>query len=171
MSELEKNSDNTDSADDKTGLPFKEVGRERLNRRSLLGKLAVAAAVLFGIETFYAGFGFLVSKPKGEKKPVPVPKSKIKPGEPYQIIYGGKPAFVMTDEMGTIWVRCMICTHLGCIVRFIKDDTKEGGGIWHCPCHDGYFDAMGINILGPPPVPLETIPFKDKGNLIIVGGE
>jgi Rieske Fe-S protein len=153
MTELDKN-------------PFKEIGEGRMHRRKLIETLLIGAGIALGLETFFSGFAFLASKPKGEKKPVNVPKSKLKPGEPYQIIYGGKPAAVLIDETGNIWVRCIVCTHLGCIAKYRAD--RE---VWHCPCHDGYFDAKGKPIAGPPPLPLEEIPFKDKGSFIIVGDE
>jgi len=41
------------------------------------------------------------------------------------------------------------CTHLGCTVIWKKSEN-----VFYCPCHDGYFDAEGKVIKGPPPKPL-----------------
>jgi cytochrome b6-f complex iron-sulfur subunit len=147
-------------------FPFQEVGAGRLDRRNFIGKMLIGTGVVLAVESFVATFAFLASKPRGEKKPVNVPKAKLKPGMAYQIIYGGKPAVVMTDEKGNIWVRCIVCTHLGCIVKYCPENND-----FHCPCHDGFFDAKGKPIAGPPPLPLEEIPFKDKGSFVVVGGE
>src|SRR5262245_47349208 len=45
------------------------------------------------------------------------------------------------------------CTHLGCVVYFEADEDR-----WHCPCHEGNFDALtGAVISGPPTRPLGKI--------------
>jgi Rieske Fe-S protein len=45
-----------------------------------------------------------------------------------------------------------VCTHLSCAVIY------EGNGKLHCPCHEGYFDAVTGNVLaGPPTRPLPLI--------------
>lgn len=45
------------------------------------------------------------------------------------------------------------CTHLSCAVV-----PKLEEGVFHCPCHEGYFDLRtGRNIAGPPPRPLPRI--------------
>jgi Rieske Fe-S protein len=43
------------------------------------------------------------------------------------------------------------CTHLGCQVHWKKDEK-----VFFCPCHDGYFDAQGAVLKGPPPKPLNS---------------
>jgi Rieske Fe-S protein len=41
------------------------------------------------------------------------------------------------------------CTHLGCVVYYEAEEHR-----WHCPCHEGNFDARtGDVISGPPPRP------------------
>ena len=47
------------------------------------------------------------------------------------------------------------CTHLSCRVTW-HEDRRE----YVCPCHDGYFDAVGKVVSGPPPRPLD--PFQSK---------
>lgn len=52
-----------------------------------------------------------------------------------------------------------VCTHLSCAVLF-----QPGAGKFHCPCHEGYFDAYTGNALaGPPirPLPLIELEIRD----------
>ncbi|MGE0511823.1 MAG: ubiquinol-cytochrome c reductase iron-sulfur subunit, partial [Acidimicrobiia bacterium] len=45
------------------------------------------------------------------------------------------------------------CTHLGCVVYFEEQEDR-----WHCPCHEGNFDARtGAVLSGPPTRPLGRI--------------
>ena len=45
------------------------------------------------------------------------------------------------------------CTHLGCVVYYEADEDR-----WHCPCHEGNFEAAtGQVISGPPTRPLGRI--------------
>jgi Rieske Fe-S protein len=38
------------------------------------------------------------------------------------------------------------CTHLGCVVYFEAEADR-----WHCPCHDGNFEATTGNVIAGPP--------------------
>ena len=45
------------------------------------------------------------------------------------------------------------CTHLGCVVYYEAEEHR-----WHCPCHEGNFEAeTGAVISGPPLRPLGRI--------------
>ena len=59
------------------------------------------------------------------------------------------------------------CTHLGCVVYYEADESR-----WHCPCHEGNFDARtGAVISGPPPRPLGRIDVevRDDGMIWALG--
>lgn len=101
----------------------------------------------------------------------------VKPGVPSIVTWRGKPVFILkkTNEMEksprdivvnnehyTIVIG--LCTHLGCIPIWKKDK-------WECPCHGGIFNASGKNIFGPPPRPLDLVPFKLKGDILVLGEE
>lgn len=55
-----------------------------------------------------------------------------------------------------------ICTHLACIVELRGKEIP-------CPCHAGIFDLDGINISGPPPMPLAKYDLKIQGETIYLG--
>lgn len=50
----------------------------------------------------------------------------------------------------------VICQHLGCIVRFYREDDPKniykGKNVLYCPCHGGWYDAdnLGKVLSGPP---------------------
>ena len=57
-----------------------------------------------------------------------------------------------------------VCTHLGCITLWQKDQQK-----FKCPCHGSGFYKDGVNFEGPAPRPLEryAIRIADDGQLEI----
>jgi cytochrome b6-f complex iron-sulfur subunit len=97
-------------------------------------------------------------------QPVEVQVGDIPDGGTKAILYGNDPALVMRQEDGFL-VLSLVCTHLGCIVKWGAE--KEA---FHCPCHAASFDKNGRVTSGPPPAPLERLPFKQTGDKIIVGG-
>lgn len=73
----------------------------------------------------------------------------------------GEPTIVVTYA-GETRAFSAVCTHLGCLVKWEAAKAE-----FICPCHNGHFDANGINVAGPPPKPLKR--FKvyatDKGEI------
>jgi cytochrome b6-f complex iron-sulfur subunit len=57
-----------------------------------------------------------------------------------------------------------VCTHLGCIVQWQKGQNQ-----FLCPCHGGQFSSEGAVLAGPPPKPLEKLPFVLSGDSVTVG--
>jgi len=54
------------------------------------------------------------------------------------------------------------CTHLGCVVYFQAEENR-----WHCPCHEGNFDAESGRVLaGPPTRPLGKIDVEVRDGTI-----
>ena len=73
------------------------------------------------------------------------------PGEPCVLIRPAADRFLAFSQR---------CTHLGCPVLYRRDTRK-----FHCPCHEGYFDAEDGRVLaGPPPRPLPRIEIERKGD-------
>jgi menaquinol-cytochrome c reductase iron-sulfur subunit len=76
--------------------------------------------------------------------------------------------YVNRNQNGDLLVMSPTCTHLGCSVPQGSLEEKEKGISFHCPCHDGLYDDMGINIGGPPPRPLDVFqPYIIDGKLYI----
>ena len=68
---------------------------------------------------------------------------------------------VIINYKGDLRAFSAVCTHLGCIVQWKKDEN-----IFLCPCHAGKFDPNGNVISGPPPKPLPRYALKVEENKI-----
>lgn len=62
----------------------------------------------------------------------------------------GKRVGVYVDKSGNIHAIKPMCTHMGCAVKWNKDENT-----WDCTCHGSRFDAAGNVIGGPALKPLE----------------
>ncbi len=96
-------------------------------------------------------------------QPVDVEVGDIPVGGSKDFLYGNDPAIILRSEDGFL-VLSLVCTHLGCIVKWHGDEQA-----FRCPCHAATFDKTGRVTGGPPPAPLEKLPFKEAGNKITVG--
>jgi len=77
-----------------------------------------------------------------------------------------KSVYVLTDDGRTFIAMSNICTHLGCRVRWIEDQSQ-----FFCPCHNAVFDREGDVVSGPPPRPLDRFQVKvEDEQLYILGG-
>lgn len=72
-------------------------------------------------------------------------------------------AFLVVGERG-LTVFSPVCTHLGCYVNW-DNNRKE----FLCPCHGGRYNIYGQVIAGPPPKPLNRLPFKIDAGKIYLG--
>jgi Rieske Fe-S protein len=55
-----------------------------------------------------------------------------------------------------------VCTHLSCAVLYLPGSQK-----FHCPCHEGYFDAATGNALAGPPIrPLPLIELQVRDGVV-----
>lgn len=153
-----------DKAGTKYALPSTPGARGIATRRQFLGLgLGVLALSVAG-EAVWVVLKGLEAGAKAPAQPVEVQVGDIPAGGTKDIVYGGDPALVMNLEDG-LQVLSLVCTHLGCIVKW---NAEEQG--FHCPCHAASFDKTGRVTGGPPPAPLEQLPFKQTGTKIIVGG-
>jgi glycine/D-amino acid oxidase-like deaminating enzyme/nitrite reductase/ring-hydroxylating ferredoxin subunit len=57
---------------------------------------------------------------------------------------GVKKVAAYRDQVGHLYERSAVCTHLGCIVNW-----NGGEKTWDCPCHGSRFDRYGAVINGP----------------------
>ncbi len=104
---------------------------------------------------YFLGFLFPTLKAKPRRKLYVGKASDIPPGHNlgFTDLKGQKISIVNTGEGYT--ALSTKCTHLGCQV-FWKKNKKQ----FYCPCHEGYFDAQGKVLKGPPPKPLNSYPVE-----------
>ncbi len=80
-----------------------------------------------------------------------------------------------TDERASrpdIFVALGICTHLGCVPKFMEKIPEADISGFYCPCHGGKYDSIGRRIAGPPPENLHLVPYAvESDRTIIVGAE
>ena len=153
---------------------------EKKGRRDFMGMALGACAAVGGVGALYAA--------KRSWDPLPSVKaagfttvdlSSAQPNVLNVEKWRGKPIFILKksaemqeDERDVIigsdrfHVSIGLCTHLGCIPAYKKDDHK-----FLCACHGGEFDASGKNIKTPAPSPLEIPPFKIDGTNLVLGEE
>lgn len=65
---------------------------------------------------------------------------------------------------GGVFALSAVCTHLGCITRFLSDERAIA-----CPCHGSRFDLEGNVVHGPAPRPLPWLEVQADaaGNLVV----
>ena len=71
--------------------------------------------------------------------------------------------YVLTENGRDYVAMSNICTHLGCRVRWISDQSQ-----FFCPCHNAIFDEEGLVVSGPPPRPLDRYETKVENNQIFI---
>ena len=74
-------------------------------------------------------------------------------------------AYALTDNGRDFVALSNICTHLGCRVRWVADQSK-----FFCPCHNGVYDKNGNVVSGPPPRPLDHYEVKIENNQLFIKG-
>ncbi len=107
--------------------------------------------------------------PTREPDQVILPFSDFKdmgPNSVRRFSWGTKPGLLKKNEDGTLKAFVGICTHLDCNVTYLPDQRK-----FFCACHDGWYDANGRNIGGPPPKPMRQLFVVIEGEDLIVKRE
>lgn len=132
--------------------------------------LVLLGATVGGLAVAGSGGWVGCSRPDEASVPpgggVRVPQSELPPGSHLQVRYQGFPVHLRRAEDGTLTALSLLCTHTGCTVDWQPDVER-----YHCPCHEGLYDASGEVLAGPPPRPLREVPVRLEGDEIVVGGE
>ncbi len=128
---------------------------------SILGALGAAGA---GAAT-YPIYRYL-SPPQKEavEGRVTISRSQVGVGQAHFFQFHGHPAVVLQKSPGTFAAFSAICTHLGCIVKWVPDKEE-----FLCPCHGGRYSSDGKVLAGPPPKPLQSIPVALAGDNLLIG--
>jgi cytochrome b6-f complex iron-sulfur subunit len=92
-------------------------------------------------------------KGEGEGQTVSIPRDQVPLGGTHFFTFRGHPAVVLQEKAGEFIALTAVCTHLGCIIKWLPDKNE-----FECPCHAGRFSPTGKVLGGPPPKPLESYP-------------
>lgn len=140
-----------------------------LNRHEFLNliKWALAATGLTAIAAPIVAFFYPPVLEETPSEPVQVcPLEELPEGSSKTVGFGRYPALVVNTDRG-LRAYSAVCTHFACVVKWDEELNEIA-----CPCHDGYFDPYGGEVIsGPPPTPLESIPVEVVDGMIYVGGE
>lgn len=142
-----------------------ETSETSQQRRTFLGILLGGVGATLGAAFAWPIFRFLSPREGGgEGALVRVPKKEIKVGGAHFFSFQGRPAVLLQPKAGDYIALSAVCTHLGCIVKWVDDK-----GEFLCPCHGGRFSTEGKVLGGPPPKPLETYTVKIDDTDLTVG--
>ncbi len=138
-----------------------------LSRRWFLTGLIYGALGFLSASVFYPVVKFLFHKKKMPLPPgVRIAKTEIlsmKSNSAAYFKYGHMSGILLKTEDGELRAFDAKCTHLDCNVEYQPESKK-----FHCACHDGYFNDLGINIAGPPPSPLPVFSIEEKEDVFVL---
>lgn len=155
---------------------------EQVNRREFLGTLTWAIGALLGaglgIPAVVYIIGPALQREEAEEWVPLGPTSKVELGTPtlFRADIERRAGWITNTEELSVYVltedgrefiaMSNVCTHLGCRVRWIADQSQ-----FFCPCHNGIFAKDGTVLEGPPPRPLDQYAVKvEQGQVYILGG-
>ena len=132
-------------------------------RRDVLTRIGVGACAVAATGSGVVTLDFLNPKVLFE------PRTTFRAGSPLDYPEGTvrfdreRKAYVVGGN-GGIFALSAVCTHLGCITRYVSDE-----GAIACPCHGSRFDLEGNVTHGPAPRPLPWLEVKldEAGNLVV----
>lgn len=144
----------------------KEESRAQITRRRFLTTLFAAASAI-GLGAFLAPlvrFAYpVVTGPVFERLRLASVEDITPEGVRFE--YQEVPGMLIQKQDGSFAAFSLVCTHLGCIVRWDAIDRE-----FKCPCHAGFFDEDGEVISGPPPRPLNRFTIAVENGGIFVEG-
>ena len=149
-------------------FPYQAAAEEEVTRREFARYLVLGTGALAAGNLGLAVWTQLRSINRGEPRAI-VATADVPVGETYLFRYPGDddPAVLLKVDESSVVAFSQKCTHLGCVVYFESDV-----GRWHCPCHEGNFEAStGEVISGPPTRPLGRInvEIRDDGMIWALG--
>ncbi len=147
--------------DQPTDLPQDEP--EQPQRRDFLTRVGIGACAAAAVGSGLVTLDFLKPKVLFE------PPTTFLAGEPADYPDGTvrfnkeRKAYVI-GAPGGVYALSAVCTHLGCITRFLSDQN-----VIACPCHGSRFDLEGNVVQGPAPRPLPWLEVgTDAQGLLVV---
>ena len=146
--------------DDDLSVPPAE---DELARRKVLTLLGAGALTAAGLGTAVVGYRFLEPNVFYEEDArVGIgPPEDIAPGS--VLVLARKRLYVIRNSDGSFYALSSICTHLGCMTRYIPESAQLA-----CPCHGSRFSLDGKVTGGPAPRPLRHLKMTlERGTLVV----
>ena len=135
------------------------------SRRTFLGACLGSLGIIATAIVSWPIFRYLAPRSdSGTAGKIVIPEADVREGDVKFFEYAGSAAVLVRKRGGTLAAFSAVCTHLGCIVQWESDKQD-----FLCPCHGGHYSSDGIVTAGPPPKPLEKLPFAVAGGNITVG--
>lgn len=150
------------------GSPAAPVPGEDVTRRAfLLMLLGIASSLgLVSLAGPILRYLYPVKRAVVEPKLKVAQLAALKPlGDAVYFDYLETPAALVLTAEGKPKAFYLVCTHLGCIVKWVPNDKE-----FFCPCHAGRFGPDGRVLGGPPPRPLDELQVVDEGGTLYVKG-
>ncbi len=149
-------------------FPLAAASEEEVTRREFARYLVLGAGAMAAANVGLAAWTQLRTINTGEPRAI-VALDVVTVGGTYLFDYptGSDPAVLLRVAEDEVVAFSQKCTHLGCVVFFESDEQR-----WHCPCHEGNFDAVtGAVISGPPTRSLGRIDveIRDDGQIWALG--
>lgn len=136
---------------------------EGTNRRDFFGRIGIAACA-----AAVAGSG-VVTLDYLRPRVLFEPPTRFRAGTPLDypegvVRFNKQQRAYVIGASGGVYALSAVCTHLGCITRFLSDEKCIA-----CPCHGSRFDLEGNVIHGPAPRPLQWLEVQadTSGNLLV----
>jgi nitrite reductase/ring-hydroxylating ferredoxin subunit len=144
-------------------FPYDALAEEEVTRREFARYLALGSGALAVGTLGIAAWAQLRSINSGEPRPI-VALDDVPEGGTYLFSYPTRrdPAVLLRTRGSEVVAFSQKCTHLGCVVFYQPDEER-----WHCPCHEGNFEAATGNVIsGPPTRRLGRIEVEVRGDTI-----
>ena len=152
----------------KRDFPYQALSEEEVTRREFARYLVLGAGTIAVANVGIAVWTQLRSINAGDPRAI-TPLADVAVGETHLFRYPGDddPAILVRLSDTDVVAFTQKCTHLGCVVYYEPDQQR-----WHCPCHEGNFEARTGNVIsGPPTRPLGRIDLeiRDDGMIWALG--
>lgn len=147
----------------KRDFPYESAAEEAVTRREFARYLVAGAGVMAAGNAGLAAWTQLRAINTGEPRAL-IPLADVAIGATHLFRYptDHDPAILLRLDEREVVAFSQKCTHLGCVVYFEAEEDR-----WHCPCHEGNFEARtGAVISGPPPRPLGRIDVEIRDDTI-----
>lgn len=128
-------------------FPYESAAEEEVTRREFTRYLVLGAGAMAFGNVGLAAWTQLRSINTGEPRRI-VALADVAVGGTYLFRYPADddPAVLLRLDEQAVVAFSQKCTHLGCVVYFEAEANR-----WHCPCHEGNFEATTGDVVSGPP--------------------